>query len=100
MIRAVLVDDERLALMNLKMMLEALGNVAIVATFTDSRKAVSEAAYLNPDVIFLDIDMPELNGLQAAEIIQIHCPGQALSLLPLITAMQWMPSSFMPLTMF
>ncbi|MEK5235406.1 response regulator [Paenibacillus sp. FSL L8-0470] len=78
MIRAVLVDDERLALMNLKMMLEALGNVAIVATFTDSRKAVSEAAYLNPDVIFLDIDMPELNGLQAAEIIQIHCPRTSI----------------------
>jgi two-component system LytT family response regulator len=75
MIQAILVDDERLALMKLEHMLKELGTVNVVATYTDPSEAVKEAAAWAADVIFLDIDMPEMNGLQAAEIMQEQCPN-------------------------
>lgn len=74
MIQALLVDDERLALMKLKLMLEELTTVNIVAAYTDPSEAVIAAPQLDPDVIFLDIDMPEMNGMQAADIMQELCP--------------------------
>ncbi|MFF2908851.1 response regulator [Paenibacillus sp. NPDC057934] len=74
MIQAILVDDERLALMKLEHMLKELGTVNVVATYTDPVEAVNEAGKWKADVIFLDIDMPEMNGLQAAEIMHEHIP--------------------------
>ncbi|WP_342424086.1 response regulator [Paenibacillus sp. FSL E2-0178] len=74
MIRAMLVDDERLALIKLQLMLEELTSVQILAAFTDPYEAVKAAPELDPEVIFLDIDMPEMNGVQAGEILQNLCP--------------------------
>lgn len=74
MIQAILVDDERLALMKLEFMLKEFPTVHIAATYTDSFQAVQEAPSVHPDVIFIDIEMPEMNGIQAAEILQEACP--------------------------
>lgn len=74
MIQTVLVDDERLALMKLEFMLKELTGVTIIATYTDPYEAIEGVSESTPDVIFLDIDMPELNGLQAAEMIHEVCP--------------------------
>ncbi|MFD1909122.1 hypothetical protein ACFSQ7_41860 [Paenibacillus rhizoplanae] len=52
MIQALLVDDERLALMKLKMMLEELTTINVIAAYTDPSEAVSAASQLQPDVIF------------------------------------------------
>ncbi|MEC0170324.1 response regulator [Paenibacillus graminis] len=78
MIQALLVDDERLALMKLKLMLEELTTVNIIGSCTDPAEAVSIASKLQPDVIFLDIDMPEMNGMQVAEAIQGLCPSTSI----------------------
>ncbi|MNO22123.1 Transcriptional regulatory protein YehT [compost metagenome] len=78
MIQALLVDDERLALMKLKLMLEELTTVNILGAYTDPVEAVSIASKLVPDVIFLDIDMPEMNGLQVAEAMQSLCPRTSI----------------------
>ncbi|MBP1996022.1 response regulator [Paenibacillus eucommiae] len=75
MIRALLIDDERLALLQLEKMLKELTSIEIVATYTEPALAVQAASDLNPDVIFLDINMPEMNGLQTAEMIQDVCPA-------------------------
>lgn len=78
MIQALLVDDERLALMKLKMMLEELTTINIIAAYTDPSEAVKAVPLLRPDVIFLDIDMPEMNGVQAAEAMQRLCPQASI----------------------
>ncbi|KWX74334.1 hypothetical protein AML91_16225 [Paenibacillus jilunlii] len=76
--QALLVDDERLALMKLKLMLEELTTVNILGSCTDPVEAVSIATQLQPDVIFLDIDMPEMNGVQVAEAMQSLYPGTSI----------------------
>ncbi|WP_054939353.1 response regulator [Paenibacillus ihuae] len=78
MIQALLVDDERLALMKLQLMLEELGTVTVTGAFTDPGEALGAAPGLDPDVIFLDIEMPEINGMQAAELMQNLCPGASI----------------------
>jgi two-component SAPR family response regulator len=75
MIQAVLLDDERLALVKLEFMLKEIESVHIVASYTDPLQAVQEAPALEPDVIFIDIEMPEMSGLQAAAILQEICPN-------------------------
>lgn len=74
MIRAVLIDDERLAVKKLEIMLTELNTVTVIASFTDPVQAIQDAENWNADVIFLDIDMPEMNGMQAAERLQKQCP--------------------------
>lgn len=75
MIQAVLVDDERLALVKLEFMLKEMKAVHIIASYTDPIQAIQEAPALEPDVIFIDIEMPEVSGLQAAAILQEVCPN-------------------------
>ncbi|WP_409342232.1 response regulator [Paenibacillus sp. MBLB4367] len=78
MIRALLIDDEKLALLQLEKLLKDLTAITVAAAFTDPVKAVQAAAELKPDVIFLDIDMPELSGMQAAEMLHSVCPAADL----------------------
>lgn len=63
MLTAILVDDEYYALEGLRMDLELLGTVQVLATFEDGKDALEHVATLKPDLIFLDIDLPGMNGL-------------------------------------
>jgi len=60
--RAFLVDDEPLALKRLARMLSATGRVEIAGTSTDPVEAVAAIQKVRPDVVFLDIQMPEMSG--------------------------------------
>ncbi len=62
--RAFLVDDEALALKRLSRMLAASGRVDVVGTSTDPVEALVAILETNPDVLFLDIEMPGMNGFQ------------------------------------
>ena len=46
----------------------------VIAAVTDGRQAVSEALRLQPDIVVLDIGMPEMNGIEAARHILQHLP--------------------------
>jgi two-component system LytT family response regulator len=63
-IRAFLVDDEALALKRLSRMLAATGRTEVVGTRTDPVEAVDAILAAQPDVLFLDIEMPGMNGFQ------------------------------------
>ncbi len=67
MLRAYLLDDERLALERLQRLLVADGRVDVVGSSTDPVAAVSEIETRNPDLLFLDIQMPELDGFGVLE---------------------------------
>jgi two-component SAPR family response regulator len=71
----MLVDDEALALRYLELQLNRIGGLEIVGTFQLPEEALEAAPRLQPDVVFLDIDMPELSGLEAAELLQERVPS-------------------------
>ena len=64
--RAFLVDDEPLALKRLARLLEAEGRIEVVGRATDPAQALSELAGDPVDVVFLDVQMPGLSGLEIA----------------------------------
>lgn len=66
--KALLIDDEPLALKALRKQLEQTGRVQVAAACTNVNEALLLARQLQPDVIFLDIQMPEMSGLEAAEL--------------------------------
>jgi two-component system, LytTR family, response regulator len=63
-LRAYLVDDEPLALERLRRLLERTGRVEVTGSTTEPEKAVAALTVDPPDVCFLDIQMPGLNGFE------------------------------------
>jgi DNA-binding NarL/FixJ family response regulator len=68
-IRVLLVEDHTLVRRGLMALLATLPEVVVVGEAADGRAGVLQAAALAPDVVLMDIDLPELNGLQAARQI-------------------------------
>jgi two-component system, LytTR family, response regulator len=62
--RAFLVDDEALALKRLERMLAATGRVEVAGASADPVEAVSRILDVQPDVLFLDIEMPGMTGFE------------------------------------
>jgi DNA-binding NarL/FixJ family response regulator len=72
MIRVLIVDDEHLVRGGLKLILEAQPDIDVVGEAGDGAEAVTAAKALQPDVILLDVQMPVMNGLDAArEILRL-----------------------------
>jgi two-component system LytT family response regulator len=63
-LRAYLVDDEALALERMRRLLERTGRVEVIGVTTEPEKAVAALTANPPDVCFLDIQMPRLNGFE------------------------------------
>ena len=68
-IRAVIVDDEELARGVLREFLSAHPEVEIVAECADGFQAVKAVTELQPDLLFLDVQMPKLTGFEVLELI-------------------------------
>ncbi|WP_058913855.1 two-component system response regulator BtsR [Entomohabitans teleogrylli] len=64
MIRVLIVDDEPLARENLRAMLEAAADIEILAECANAVEAIGAVHRLHPDVVFLDIQMPRISGLE------------------------------------
>jgi two-component system LytT family response regulator len=65
MIKAIIIDDENNAIKNLKWEIENFcDDIQVCDTFTNPKEAISAINYLKPDCVFLDIEMPEMDGFQ------------------------------------
>jgi DNA-binding LytR/AlgR family response regulator len=68
-ISAVIIDDEPEAIRLLEMYLRFYPHVKITGTETNAKKGLDLVRQNVPELVFLDIDMPEMNGLKVAELI-------------------------------
>jgi len=73
-IRVMLCDDHALMREGLRSLLSKAADVEIVAEVANGREAVQRARELLPDVVLMDIAMPELNGVEAARAITERHP--------------------------
>jgi two-component system LytT family response regulator len=73
MLRVIIIDDEPLGVNTLKVMIERLDlDMAIVATASDPEKGIAIIESFRPDAVFLDVNMPKLNGFQLLERLSYH----------------------------
>ncbi len=72
MIRAVIIEDERPILELMKIIINKNKHLDIIGEFTDPNEALESIEQLLPDVIFIDVEMPCMNGIELAkEVMRI-----------------------------
>ena len=75
MIRVMIVDDHAVVREGLRRFLELQDGISVVGEATDGADAVRQAAGLAPDVVLMDLVMPELDGVQAMRGLRKVVPG-------------------------
>lgn len=80
-IRILLADDHAVMRRGLRLLLERYPEFGVVAEAPDGRQAVEQAEATEPDVAVLDIAMPNLSGIEAAQRIHAAWPKIAIVIL-------------------
>jgi two-component system response regulator NreC len=80
-IRILLADDHTVMRRGLRLLLEGRPEFTVVAEASDGRQAVEEAEASQPDVVVLDIAMPNLSGIEAAQRIATVLPHTGIVIL-------------------
>lgn len=74
-IRAIIIDDEDLARESLNLLLMEFAEVEIIALCSNGIDAVKKINNLKPDIIFLDIKMPHIDGFEVLELLGKEAPA-------------------------
>ena len=85
-VRILIADDHALVRDGLRMNLEARGDFVVVGDAVNGRDALAQALALLPDVIIMDIGMPELNGIEATRLICERLPGVKILMLSMFSS--------------
>ena len=74
-IKVIVADDHRITRQGIRSLLEKEADMEILGEAKDGRSAVKLAKELNPDVIIMDVCMPEMNGIIATSLIHSEFPN-------------------------
>ena len=80
-LRILVVDDHPYMRRALRSLLETRRDWVVCGEAADGREAVEISEKLCPDVVIMDMSMPELNGLQATRLIRQFCPSSQVVIL-------------------
>ncbi len=76
--KAILIDDEEIGLDVLDIMLGETGQVNVIGKYQLVQEAIAVCGELQPELIFLDIEMPGISGLDAAVQLSAQCPDASI----------------------
>jgi len=84
-VRVLIADDQQLVRTGFRMILDAEPDIDVVGEATNGREAVAMARELGPDVVLMDIRMPELDGIEATRRVVQHDSDASTRVLMLTT---------------
>jgi two-component system response regulator NreC len=73
-LRVLLADDHQIVRDGLRLLIETQRDMRVVGEAGSGKEAVRQALELKPDVVIMDLSMPEFNGLQATKLIRAERP--------------------------
>jgi DNA-binding NarL/FixJ family response regulator len=85
MIRILIADDQALVRAGFKMILDAEDDLDVVGEAVDGMQAVEQARRLKPDVVLMDIRMPEIDGIEATRRVLANAGDHPVRVLMLTT---------------
>ena len=88
MIRILIADDHGVMRTGLRLQLQQHEGFEVVGEANDGREALKAAEQLTPDVIIMDMLMPEMDGLEATKLITNHYPD--IQVIVLTTGFGWL----------
>ena len=74
-ISVVLVDDHQMFRKGLRLLIESKPDISVVGEAGDGKEAIEEVRRLSPDVVVMDISMPNINGIEATQQILSNSPN-------------------------
>lgn len=81
MITVLLADDQSLLRLGYRLILEAEDDIEVIGEACDGADAVSMAVALRPDVVLMDVRMPNVDGITATAAIESRCPTASVLIL-------------------
>ncbi len=93
MIRILIADDQAIVRDGLKLIVSLETDMTVVATAENGEQAVTHARQFQPDLILMDINMPKLNGIEAAEKILEEFPDTKMLMLTTYETGDWLQAA-------
>jgi DNA-binding NarL/FixJ family response regulator len=73
-IKILLADDHRILREGLRSLIDGLPNMEVIGEATNGREALQVAGQQGPDVVIMDVNMPDLNGIEATRLLMKELP--------------------------
>ncbi|MDG1067208.1 MAG: response regulator transcription factor [Sulfitobacter sp.] len=80
-IRVVIVDDHPMVAEGIQSILESYDDIHVIGTLSNGRDAIDKLEAMDPDVVLMDLNMPQMGGLTATEIMLERRPGTRILIL-------------------
>lgn len=93
-LRILIADDHAVMRQGLRALLSSAGDIEVVAEARTGREALARAIELAPDVVIMDVSMPELNGLEAARRLRERCPATRVVMLSMHADLEYVYRAF------
>lgn len=81
MIKTIIVDDHKIILDSLSLLIGLMDNIEVVATFNDSRKVIPYLEAHDIDVLMTDLNMPYMTGIELSQKVRVALPGMKILML-------------------
>lgn len=92
-IRVLIVDDHPMVADGIRAILESYDDISVIGTLSNGQEVVDQIDQLSPDVILMDLNMPQLGGLSATEILLERHPQTRIIILSMHDAPEYVSTA-------